>query len=710
MYNTIGAFLGESENNCVITDTRANLIALRNAGSLVVGCHYVLTDHVQGRLVAGTTITLHADSSNEFSENVTVNTTYDNEGWRGIYDIDRALVLELQDNRNNIVRGFNGTEVSNFDWGNISYTNVTVDNATLTADIGNTATKQNVTIDKIANVNITGFTGNLNNITFSTAVTANFTNANGTWRYSTIRGGGNFNVSGYTGGGDNYYNTIDAASNINFSNSSSQVILRQNEITAGTITHTGVSTGTLNVATTKLFSSTINHAAGALNLTIQGNSEIVSGANINHLTGTMTLNNVQARSSTIQNNLSAGAITNLNQVYVLQGSTVNNSSTGTLSMTQSTLDILSIVARDSGSTGTLTVNASKVIQNGYVRHLSTNTGNTVVSNSEIVGSSYIYNYAATTINATRLYMTGASSVNANNGSNGVMNLSDTYIDAQSAINKLAASTSGTMTINTGTRLQTNSFIQTAGTGNLTVTSSMLNGGSGINVTAGNRGYTFTRLVQSGVSRANLSGTGAVTDTINELEMGYRGALNISCSGAANNMNYCTINGLSGAVTLRGTTGGKTMNRLKFFDGSLTVNNNPNSGTYQFWTISDAGVVTLTNHAAGDTFNYIDVSNQSNVTINKTAASGISGLQVLNNGSYNMTGNVGNVSRVIVEQGTLSHSGGTLTNVSKKMVSTFTVTGGTQNNVHHWNTTNKTTSVNNTNRVDYLGVLSSVPIL
>jgi len=56
MYNTIGAFLGESENNCVIVDTRANLITLRNAGGLIVGCHYVLTDTVQGRLVAGTTI------------------------------------------------------------------------------------------------------------------------------------------------------------------------------------------------------------------------------------------------------------------------------------------------------------------------------------------------------------------------------------------------------------------------------------------------------------------------------------------------------------------------------------------------------------------------------------------------------------------------------------------------------------------------------
>ena len=76
----------------------------------------------------------------------------------------------------------------------------------------------------------------------------------------------------------------------------------------------------------------------------------------------------------------------------------------------------------------------------------------------------------------------------------------------------------------------------------------------------------------------------------------------------------------------------------------------------------------------------------------------------------MTGTAGAVSKVLVEQGTLNHSGWTLTNVSKKMSSTFTVTGWTQNNVHHWDTTNKTSNVNNTNRVDYLWVVSSVPIL
>lgn len=69
--------------------TRAALITLRNAGQLIVGRTYVVTDHIQNRLVAGTTVAVHAIATNETSEMAEVNTTYDNEARRGIYDLDR---------------------------------------------------------------------------------------------------------------------------------------------------------------------------------------------------------------------------------------------------------------------------------------------------------------------------------------------------------------------------------------------------------------------------------------------------------------------------------------------------------------------------------------------------------------------------------------------------------------------------------------------
>lgn len=62
MYNTIGAYTDSSGEGCVITGTRAELLALASSGSLSLGCHYELIGFTQGRLVAGTTILLHAVS------------------------------------------------------------------------------------------------------------------------------------------------------------------------------------------------------------------------------------------------------------------------------------------------------------------------------------------------------------------------------------------------------------------------------------------------------------------------------------------------------------------------------------------------------------------------------------------------------------------------------------------------------------------------
>ena len=711
MYNTIGAYLGESENNCVIIDTRANLIALRVAGGLVVGCHYVLTDHVQGRLISGTTITLHADSANEFSENVTVNTTYDNEGWRGIYDIDTARVLELQDNRNNIARGINGTEVSNFDWGNTAYTNVTVDNATLTVTIGGPAVITNVSIDKGANVVLTGFTGTLNNINISIVSTVNLTNANGSWRYGTITENSSFNGGGYTGGGDSYYFEISDATAFNISNSLSQVNIRTTDMHAMTINanNLAIGTGAITFLGCDMWQSTFTKGTGS------GISSITrlmmrDTATINHLTGTMTLNNVQCHSGNINQNTNAGATMSLVATHVKQGANISNAATGALNMSQSTIEINTLVRRVAGATGTLTVNTSTVKSNSIVSQEATNTGPTTLGQCEIIQGSVVYNRSAVVLNLTRVILNTISTVETLAGSVGTMSIIDTMASAGSAIRKQAGSTAGTLSVNNGTVLNSSSFIQTSGTGNLTVSGCEMSGSSGINIAAGNRNYNFTRLIQTGVSRANLSGTGAVTDAFLEVEMHYRGVLTISCSGAANNMNHCNIEGLSGSVTLSGTTGGKSMNRLKFNDGSLAINNVPNAGIYQLWNITDAGTVTINGHDAGFVSNYIDVSNRGSIVINKTGVGSVSDVQVTQAGSLNVTGAAQQISRLSIEQGTVNHSGGNITLCSKKMGGTWTVTGGNQNNVQHWTNVNKTSAVANTNRVDYLGVVSLVPIL
>ena len=701
-----------SGNSCPAPMTRAALIALRNANGLSKDCDYVITDHVQGRLVAGTTIHFQAVSANELSENVQVNTTYDNEAWRGIYDIDRALVLELQDNRNNIARGINGNEVANFDWGNVGYTNVTVDNATLTVTYGSTtAVITNVTIDKGSTVILTGFTGTLNNANVSIVSTVNLTNANGSWRYGTITENSSFNAVGYTGGGDSYYFEISDATSFNISNSATQVNIRTTDMHVMTINANNLAAGTgaITFLGCDMWQSTFTKGTGS------GISSITrlmmrDTSTVSHLTGTMTLNNVQCHAGNINQNTNAGATMSLIATHVKQGANISNAATGALNMSQSTIEINTLVRRVAGATGILTVNTSTVKSNSIVSIEATNTGATTLGQCEIIQGSIVYNRSAVVLGLTRVILNTISTIETVAGSAGTMTITDTSASGGSAIRKNAGSTAGTVTINSGTILTSGSFIQTTGTGNLSVSACEMAGASGINITAGNRNYNFTRLIQTGVSRANLSGTGAVTDIHDEFEMHYRGVYTNSCSGVANTIRYSECTGLTGVLTLTGTTGGCTINRMKLYDGRFIKNNNPSNGSYQFITLRDNSAINVTAHGVGDSVQYVDIRGNSTLNINKTTATGISQIDIGQAGTLNVNGTSGSVNSVMVEQGVVTINAGSLSNVSKKMQSLFTINGGTQNNVHHWSNTNKTTTVNNTSKADYLGLVSAAPIL
>lgn len=147
--------------SCPDPMTRADLLTLRSSGGLSKDCSYVITDHVQGRLVAGTTIRLVAVSNNELSNNVSVHTPYDNTAWSGLYDIDTGLVIELKDNLGNTVSGKDGTEVSSFDWGNPNITNSTIENSSLTLDIGSVAVINRLIVTNNSSLDLTGFTGQI---------------------------------------------------------------------------------------------------------------------------------------------------------------------------------------------------------------------------------------------------------------------------------------------------------------------------------------------------------------------------------------------------------------------------------------------------------------------------------------------------------------------------------------------------------------------
>lgn len=620
--------------------TRAALLTLRTANQLIPWRDYEITDHAQGRLVAWTTVTLLATSVNELSHDARVNTTYDNTSRFWLYDIDTALVYELTDNRGNVAKWLNWTEVANFDWWNAAYTDVVVDNATLTVTIGNTRPISRVTVSEAAVLNLTGFLGTLNDFEVKKSANVNFTNANGTWRLSRVRDWGSFNASGYTGGWDNYYNEIDLASTINFSNSSSQVVFRQNHILSSTITHSWVSTWWLTFTLNQIRNWTITHAVWAWQLTVSNNEIIIWW--VNHQTsGTVSLSNNIILWNTITKNTTAGWSITVNNAYV--ACAITQSSAWTMTIQRWRFE-----------------NASNVVMQAW--------------------------------------------------SLWIMSLTDCIVSQSSSFTKLATSTAGNMNCS-WVILSWWSFAQTLWTWNITLNACEATWASWWNVTWWDRSYNFTRVTMRWVSRANLSGTWAwVTDNISEYSIDNRWTLTISCSWAANSILYWIIFWQSWALTLSWTTWAKTMNRIKLYDWSVNIANNPNAATLQLWNVFDAWTVTLSAQPAWTNINYLNIQALWSISINKTWAWTIQWVDISMWWTCSITWTTTTINELSVEVWALNISWGSITNCSKKMNSTWTITWWAQNNTHHWNATNKTTAVANTNRVDHLWVVSSVPIL
>ena len=616
---------------CPAPMTRAALVALRNAGQLRTECPYVVTDHVQNRLVAGTTITMRAVSATKLSEQVEVNTTYDNEAWSGIYDIDRAIVLELTDNRGNVAKGVNGTEVANFDWGNIAYTGSRVENATWTVTYGNTAQMLRVEVTNGASLNTTNFSGSMQDNRIHTATAVNFSGANGSWRYSEWWGGGSFNATEYTGGGDSYYNEFNLP-NVNLVGLTGTATFRVNEIVGGSIT-----------------------AQGAQPFALQN-------ANIQ--------NQSIARTAT-------GGAFNVNQLSCLEAGSISHTGPGAFN-----------------SSGTQ--NHGGITLQG--------AGATVVNNCLLGQSCSIVHLGNGSLSLTRTTLSGGSTnVRVDAGSNKTVTVNDCTLRSGGIIRVIGAVAGGAFAVTT-TRVESNSYLYHRGTGTLSITQSSLTGSSGIYVSSGTRSYSMARMGMRAVSRASLTGTGAVTDSIQDIDMGERGSFNISCSGAANSILYCVVTGSSGSISLTGTTGGQFLNRLKGMDGSFSfVNCTANTGA-SLCNATDAGTIRFNGVATAKSNLYLQSSNGSSININNsTGGGGNSYINVTSLGTFTQSGTAAAASRIDVAQGAVSHNGGQLLYCHKRLTSTLTTGAFNHSNIVHIMPSNRTLTAANTNRGEYVGL-------
>jgi hypothetical protein len=337
-----------TESNCPGPMTRAALLALRTGGQLSVNCHYVITDHVQGTLAAGTTVTLHAVSSSELSEEARVNTLFDNESWFGIYDLDASSIIYLRDNRGNEVDG--ATQVGQFDWGNTSYSYFKVlEGSSLAVNIGNTAIKQRVTVSGASVLNLTGFTGNISDCEITENAQCSIANTSLTFTGNTV-----------TDSTQVFGSLLTAAGS-----SVQRCVLRNSSLTL-----TGA--GAVTMFDTDVLSSTVTHNSSGT--VLWGTCTFSGGATVQHTgTGAQSLTRVRALDGGQVLHLGGGPMTVVNS-EVSKRAYWRHFGTGTFTMTDHTTTGGDACRDETTDNGNITILRGRTEFSGVTRcHLGTIT-------------------------------------------------------------------------------------------------------------------------------------------------------------------------------------------------------------------------------------------------------------------------------------------------------------------------------------------------
>ena len=628
--------------------TRTQLLALRASAQLRQSQHYLITDHVQGRLVAGTTILLHAISNNELSESVVVNTTYDNEGWFGLYNIDTALVTELRDNRNNIAKGIGGTEVANFDWGNVNITNCIVDNATWTTTIGSTLLRDGLKVVENAILITTGAVlGDLTNTTIAKSATVNLTSASLSIRRSLISGTStSLNAATHTGGGVINHTKIEDGSVVKISNTSSSFSTDKVTILkTSIIDFSGVTTGALSMTNTDMFASTINKLNLSLTTSISG-SKIYSST-ISHTTGTITLTAVvMEQGATIAKNTNTG-ILSISNSSVLKNSSIIHSGLSTMNINRTIVDRVSNIALASGSDGAVAITDVLVDGNSSIQKTATSSAGTL----SVTGGTNVLS---------------ASSVFC--GGTGNLSISQCSVNGSSII-----STSG---------ISTRNYI---------ITRVVQESVSAINLQG--------------------TGIG-INDNIQDSTLNSRGRITMSATGAvANSITSAVVSGSNGIIQITGGSSGQTVRECKADSALISISNCTATQVHNLISARTGGTVSLTNLTVVKQCTNIDTYQQGVINVSGTVAGNIANVVCFNLGQVNISGTAGAITGVSAEQGVIAINGGASHNrIIKKMTGTLTTGNFNQTNIVAITPNNITCTAANTNRATYLGVTNLLPII
>jgi hypothetical protein len=147
------------------------------------------------------------------------------------------------------------------------------------------------------------------------------------------------------------------------------------------------------------------------------------------------------------------------------------------------------------------------------------------------------------------------------------------------------------------------------------------------------------------------------------------------------------------------------------DGAFTVTNCTAAMTHDLNQFYQAGTCTLTGVAVAKPLTYCRTENATIAITNPTVAGAITRVNVRAGGAVNISGTAGTVNVVDCSTGVVAINGGAShLNITKTMGGTLTTGNFTTSNVSHHSSTSKTMTANNTNRADYIGLVSTAPIV
>ena len=217
----------------------------------------------------------------------------------------------------------------------------------------------------------------------------------------------------------------------------------------------------------------------------------------------------------------------------------------------------------------------------------------------------------------------------------------------------------------------------------------------------------TTILGSGIS---LTGSNAITDIIQLCYFALGAAISLACSGAANTLQRCTVIGSASSIQILGTSGAALYNRVNALSGGSVVQSNlSNALTLTQCFVSAGSSINLQNCAAGQNMQYIYVERQGSLTVNKTTNNVIQAVRV-DNASFTINATTGNIINATVNGGSLVINDGVISGMTKMMAGTLTINTGTQSNIWYQSPVNKTITASNTNRAEYLGLVSAVPLV